>query len=183
MSLALLDESLRLHTEAVDAVGTQLDAQSACSDYTALALINHCILTLHSFAAPLDGGPSATIPEIIGAADVTGGDAVGQTKAAVERTHVAYAAADPEAAKEYNLGPLPVGQAMAILTMQNLIHAWDLQRAVGGTVVASDGLLDLVEAVAAQLVPNVPPGLFAAPVETDAAGRLERLVALTGRAV
>lgn len=69
------------------------------------------------------------------------------------------------------------------MTMHNLVHAWDLQRAVGGTVAASDALLDLVEAVGAQLVPNVPPGLFAASHPTSSADRLDKIAAFTGRAV
>lgn len=179
--MELFDESLRLHAEAVDAAAANDGAPTPCSDYTVLDLINHCILTLRSFSAPLDGGPTASMPEIIAADDVTGGDPVGETKREIERAHAAYVDADLSQEREYNLGVIPVGQALAVLTMQNVVHAWDLQQATGGTITPSEELLTLVENVAAQLIGNVPPGLFAAPVEASGADRLAKLLALTGR--
>jgi hypothetical protein len=72
---------------------------------------------------------------------------------------------------------------MAVLTMQNVVHAWDLAQVYGATINPSDALLDLVEAVAQQMVPSVPPGFFEQSVLTSATGRVEKLMAYCGREV
>ena len=182
--LDLFEDSQSIYAAAAERAANSPDAKTPCSGYDVRALISHHILTLNSFAAPIDGGPSASFPEIIAGDDATEGDPKGATDRALDRARAAYSSVtDFGAERTYNLGPIPIGQAMAVLTMQNLVHAWDLAQVSGTTIHPSDALLDLVEAVAQQMVPNVPPGLFEQSVLTSTPGRVEKLVAYCGREV
>lgn len=182
--LDLLDESQTILSSVIEGAADSLDAPTPCSAYTVGQVISHTLATLDSFAAPLDGGPGATFEEIVAAADRTDGDAAGATKRAVERSHAAWASVtDLEAPVTTNLGPVPGGVAISVVTFQNLVHAWDIARATGQAIAPSDALLDVCEGTAAAIIPAVPPGFFAPATEAGDAGRLDRLAALTGRTV
>jgi uncharacterized protein (TIGR03086 family) len=176
-----LDESLGLYTSSVEQVAERLAASTVCAGYSVLDLINHHLMTLDSFAAPIDGGPGASFEQILAARDVSGGDPAGATKRFVERVRTAYSGADPDESREYNVGPVPIGKAMAVLIMQNLVHAWDLSVVAGSTVEPSEDLLSLCEAVAAEFVPAVP--FFGTPRKTSRTDRLSALIAFCGRDV
>src|ERR1700709_2197620 len=114
--LDLFEESQRIYAAAAEQAGRTPDAKTPCSGYDVRALISHHILTLNSFAAPIDGGSSASFAEIIGAADATGGDPIAANARAVDRAEAAYSSVtDFDAQLTYNLGPIPIGQAMAVL--------------------------------------------------------------------
>ena len=63
--LDLFEESQSIYAAAAEPAANSPHAKTPCSGYDVLALISHHILTLNSFAAPIDGGPSASFAEII----------------------------------------------------------------------------------------------------------------------
>lgn len=181
--LDLLDESQSILTTVIEGAADSLNAPTPCSDYTVRGVVNHTLLTVESFTAPLDGGSGATFPEIIAAGDRANPDVVSDTKSVLERSHAAWAAVtDFEAPVETNLGPVPGGVSISVVTFQNVVHAWDIAKATGQTVSPSDALMDVCEGTAAAVLPIVPPGFFAAST-TGGETRVDRLAALTGREV
>lgn len=181
--LDLLDESQTILTTVIEGAAGSLDASTPCSDYDVRKVINHTLLTIESFTAPLDGGSTASFPEIIAAADRADADVVADTKAVVERSHAAWAGVrDFDAPVETNLGPVPGGVSISVVTFQNVIHAWDIAKATGQTITPSDALLDVCEGTAGAVLPIVPEGFFA-PSTEGGATRVDRLAALTGRTV
>lgn len=181
--LDLLDESQSILTTAIEGAADSLDAATPCADYDVRKVINHTLLTIESFTAPLDGGSTASFPEIGAAADRANPDVVADTKAVLERSHTAWAGVtDFEAPVDTNLGPVPGGVAISVVTFQNVVHAWDIAKATGQSIAPSDALLDVCEGTAAAVLPIVPPGFFA-PSTEGGVTRVDRLAALTGRTV
>ena len=87
---------------------------------------------------------------------------------------------------EVKVGPheMPAGAALGILSVEFLVHAWDFAQATGQRVVVSGEVAEHVLGVARQIIsPEVRAGgSFADPTEAGPdAGRLDRLVAFTGR--
>jgi uncharacterized protein (TIGR03086 family) len=79
---------------------------------------------------------------------------------------------------------VPAEVAAAILSLELLVHAWDVAAATGQRVGASDALSDYVLGLAHQVIaPAMRDGdRFGAEVSVGPdAGTLERLVAYTGR--
>jgi uncharacterized protein (TIGR03086 family) len=183
--IALLDESQQLLAGVVEqGVADTPGAATPCEGWDASTLLSHVLATVDSFSAPVDGGPGATMEQILAGEDWLGDDAIGATKRTLERSHAAWASVtDFTSEVTTNLGPMPTGQAIAIVTFQNVVHAWDLARATGQSIAPSAGLLGLCEGVAAAVLPAVPPGFFAPSVEAPSAGRTEQLMALCGRKV
>jgi uncharacterized protein (TIGR03086 family) len=181
--LDLLDESQRILTTVIAGATDSLGASTPCSDYDVRQVVSHTLLTIESFAAPLDGGSTASFPEIIAAAERPNPDVVADAKAVVERSHAAWAGVtDFDAPVETNLGPVPAGVAISVVTFQNVIHAWDIATATGQTITPSDALLDVCESTAGAVLPIVPEGFFA-PSTAGGETRVDRLAALTGRTV
>ncbi|HEV2240828.1 MAG TPA: TIGR03086 family metal-binding protein [Streptosporangiaceae bacterium] len=83
-------------------------------------------------------------------------------------------------------GEMPAGAALGILSVEFLVHAWDLARATGQHVTVPEGLAAHVLHVAGQIItPEVRSGgnfADAVPVGPDA-GVMDRLIAFTGRYV
>ncbi len=77
----------------------------------------------------------------------------------------------------------PAALAINILSLEFLLHAWDLAQASGQELHVSDGLASYVLGLAEQVIPGGRPGgAFADEVEAAAgASPLERLVAFSGR--
>jgi uncharacterized protein (TIGR03086 family) len=83
-------------------------------------------------------------------------------------------------------GETPAQLAANILSLELLVHAWDLAQATSQEVAAGDALSEYVLGLAQELIaPQMRDGdRFAEQVETGPdAGALERLVAFTGRSV
>lgn len=81
-------------------------------------------------------------------------------------------------------GPVSVLTVVRFLSVEFLVHAWDVVHAIGETVDASPGLVEAVLANcrAVRDTTFFDPEMFAAPVETEqGASPLSQLLALTGR--
>jgi uncharacterized protein (TIGR03086 family) len=163
---------------------TALKADTPCHGWDARSLLSHTLQSVEAFSAAVDGGPGPTEAELFGGADILGDDPVGVTKRIITRSHRAWAGVtDWEQLLTTVLGPLPAGQAVAIITFSTLIHSWDLARALGQNVSFTAGEAELAEGVAGIVVPMLrPQGLFADEVATtDGASPTQRVIALTGR--
>lgn len=81
------------------------------------------------------------------------------------------------------IGPLPAGQAIAVITFSTLIHSWDVAHGIGHEVEFTPAEAELAEAVGGIVVPMLRPGgLFADEVSVAAeATPTQRVVAYTGR--
>jgi uncharacterized protein (TIGR03086 family) len=81
---------------------------------------------------------------------------------------------------------MPAAAALAILSVEFLVHAWDFAQATGQHVTVHEGLAALVLDAAAQIItPEVRSGgsfADAVPASPDA-GVMDRLIAFTGRYV
>src|SRR5262249_51482935 len=81
-------------------------------------------------------------------------------------------------------GEMPAKVAVAVLSIEFLVHAWDYAVAVGRDVEVPDSLADYVLELAGQLIKPEQRGAagFDQPVDVaDDARALDRLVAFTGR--
>jgi uncharacterized protein (TIGR03086 family) len=79
---------------------------------------------------------------------------------------------------------MPAAFALAILSLELLVHAWDFAQATGQQVAVPEAgpayLLDLAYKI---ITPEIRPGRFGDELPADiGAGALDRLVAFTGRA-
>ena len=82
--------------------------------------------------------------------------------------------------------PMPAADALGILSIEFLVHAWDFAQATGQRVIVSDELTEHVLGIAHMIItPEVRGGgtsfADAVPVDPDA-HVLDRLIAYTGRA-
>jgi uncharacterized protein (TIGR03086 family) len=82
--------------------------------------------------------------------------------------------------------PMPAADALGILSLEFLVHAWDFAQATGQRVIVSDELTEHVLGIAQMIItPEVRGGgtsfADAVPVDPDA-HVLDRLIAYTGRA-
>ena len=83
------------------------------------------------------------------------------------------------------IGPIPAGEAIAIIAFSTQVHSWDLAVAMGegATVEFTADEAALAEAVGNRLVPMMrPKGLYGPEVPAPAeATPTQRILALTGR--
>lgn len=79
-------------------------------------------------------------------------------------------------------GEMPAGLAAGILSLEFLLHAWDLAQPTGAVLTVSDELVDHVTRIAEKLVPGARGPAFADEKSAAAdASALERLAAYSGR--
>lgn len=166
--LAVLQQVLR---QVGDADG---DRPTPCAEFTVDQLVDHLLDSLVSFGAMAEA------------------ELVRPSGADLEDTVSILAAEVIEAWRRRGLDGMarsPFGEAPApvlagIVSIELLLHAWDLARSVGATITVSDALAEYVAGLAANVVPGARGRAFAeevaAPVDADA---LTRLAAYSGRAV
>jgi uncharacterized protein (TIGR03086 family) len=166
--LAVLQQVLR---QVGDADG---DRPTPCAEFTVDQLVDHLLDSLVSFGTMAEA------------------ELLRPSGADLEDTVSILAAEVIEAWRRRGLDGMarsPFGEAPApvlagIVSIELLLHAWDLARAVGATITVSDALADYVAGLAANVVPGARGRAFAeevaAPVDADA---LTRLAAYSGRVV
>jgi uncharacterized protein (TIGR03086 family) len=187
---AVLVDAERRLTELVEALEpADLDRPTPCADWDVRALLSHTLTGIEIFASAADGAPAPTADDMFGGADRIGADPVAATKRATTRSQSAWAdLGDPDAEVTTILGPLPVGQVLAISAFATIVHGWDL--AIATAVPITELPADLVahaRAVADQVVPDLRAaegehGLFQQEVAASAASTpTQRLMAFLGR--
>jgi uncharacterized protein (TIGR03086 family) len=170
---------------AVHAIGAgQWADPTPCTDWDVRALVGH--VTAEQLWAPplLTGATVADVGDRFDG-DVLGDDPVIRWEQAAAASLAAFGAADvAHGTVALSRGTTPVAEYLGEMTVDALIHTWDLARAVG-----ADETLDaeLVQLTYEQVLPVAEhlheTGLFAPPVPVpDGAPLPVRLLALFGRA-
>lgn len=157
----LVDAERRL-SDLVQALRpADLDRPTPCAGWDVRALLSHTLTGIEIFASAADGAPAPTAEDMFGGADRLAGDPVAATKRATTRSQAAWAdPGDPAAEVTTILGPLPLGQVLAISAFATIVHGWDLAIATAQPITElPDDLVAHAWAVADQVV----PGLRAAP--------------------
>lgn len=167
-----------------DGIGPDdMDRPSPCADFRVRELFGHMIAGASQFAPQLRGGqPTGTPPDVGG---MTSAEASAAFRAALDDL---LAAAKAPGAFDRTVtlpfGAVP-GEVLArFLTVDGMVHTWDLARASGQRYAPSDELAGEVLATARALIaPPMRDGdTFKDEVEAPAgASNLDRLVAFTGR--
>lgn len=83
---------------------------------------------------------------------------------------------------EMTRGRAPAGEYLAEMTLDLIVHSWDLGTAIGYSGLLPPDVVQAVYAQAADIVARTPSGMFSSPVSVPGdAPVISRLVALTGR--
>ncbi|MFC3451278.1 TIGR03086 family metal-binding protein [Amycolatopsis speibonae] len=179
---------LALTTRAHHATGTTItgigtddwDRSTPCAEWTVRDIVKHLIDNNEHRAAQASGRLRKTRPTADG--DLT--------RSYAESSAEFLAAFDAQALEKTfdfgNFGPLPGKNALAVLFVDNLVHGWDLDAALGREHLWDDELATAALGVASRY-PDVTPvrgpgGAFDQAVEAPpGAGPGEALIALLGR--
>ena len=173
----------------VDAVGDQQwDAPTPCAEWTVAELVRHLIAE-NRYAAPLVHGQDLEAARLVveGARTFPVDGGVGANVAAewgVAAVGAADAFADAGALDrtvQLVRGPAPAREYLAELTLDHVVHAWDLAQAIGYDAAFPEHLVSAVAPGADQAVG--PYGtMFDPPVPVPGdAPAIDKLVAGTGR--
>ena len=152
----------------------QRSASTPCARFDVDELVEHLLGSIVALGAM--AGADVVVPE--------GGTVEARVAAASQQALEAWRRRGTDGEVSFGGSPLPAWIAAGILSIELLVHAWDLARATSQPVVASDPLSAYVLEVAREVVaPNMRDGdRFAPEVELGPDGTpLERLVAFTGR--
>ncbi len=145
-SVALLTGADGRLTQLVDRLSPgDLTRPTPCAGWDVRALLSHTLQSVEAFSGALDGAGGPNESELFAGEDILGSDAAGVTKRIFERSHQAWnSVRDWDSTLTTVLGPLPAGQAIAIITFSTLVHSWDLAWALGERVefTAAEATLD-----------------------------------------
>jgi uncharacterized protein (TIGR03086 family) len=163
----------------------QMGNPSPCADFDVRGVMNHMIGGAGFFAAQFRGEPAPEPPPP--GTDLTGDDPVGTFVAAMDEL---LAATRVPGAFERTVvapfGEVPGVVVAQFLTLDGMVHAYDLATATGQDYSPPEDLVAEVLAFAEQAI---APGMRDGDTFADAvippvdASNLDRLVAFTGRAV
>jgi uncharacterized protein (TIGR03086 family) len=152
------------------------DPTVVCPKFTVTELADHLIASVQFFGyeagAQFPGDPPATLEA--------------RLAAAAQPTLEAWHARGLDGILSVGPHAMPAAQALGILSIELLVHAWDFAQATGQRVIVSDELTEHVLGIAHTIIsPEVRGGgtSFADAVPVDpGAPVLDRLIAYTGRA-
>lgn len=160
-----------LHTVA----GSDKTKQTPCSEYNVKDLTAHLIRSITSLGGMV--GARFEVPQDTESVEQL---VVSTARPALDAWH--RHGLDGEVA--FGGGSMPARVAVAVFSLEFLVHAWDYARAVGHEVDAPDSLADYVLGLAHTVIRPEQRGAagFDDPVEVaDDADPLTRLIAFTGR--
>lgn len=164
----------------------QWDAATPCPDWTVRELVAHLVLGHRLFAGILRGSavvtPTALDPL---AGDVLGDDPATEYRAATGDLLAAFRLPGAlEGVVEVPFGAVPGVVAANLRVVEELVHGWDLARAIGMPVRFADDAVEHALGFTLATLPEVPaeesPFAPAQPTREDAPP-LDRLAALLGR--
>lgn len=160
-----------LHTVA----GSDKSKQTPCSEYNVKDLTKHLINSITSLGGMV--GAKIDVPEDT--------DSVEQLVVSAARPALdAWHRHGLDGEVTFGDGSMPARIAVAVFSIEFLVHAWDYARAVGRDVDAPDSLVEYVSGLAQEIIKQPQRGAagFADPVEvSEDADALTRLIAFTGR--
>lgn len=156
----------------------QLSGATPCKDFDLKALLGHVIGGATMMAEAAETGKAAA------AAGEVGDDPAKTYESARSRLLEAWKAPGVlEKTMQLPFGAMPGQMVAGILFMEQLVHAWDIQKATGQKITTDPGL---AQTALEQLTPMSPmlrsPGVFGpeVPIAADAPV-VDRLIAFTGR--
>jgi uncharacterized protein (TIGR03086 family) len=159
----------------------QLGAQTPCSEWDTAALMNHMIGVVNMFAVAVRGGTPDMSMDAAGTADHRAAYAAGSAD-------MMAAFREPGALDrtvQMPFGPIPATMALSIVTIDQLIHVWDLAKAIGSEKdLDAEASTAAFEGLKGILSPDFrgPGKPFAAEIPwPDDAPIQERLLAYSGR--
>ncbi|MCC6177599.1 MAG: TIGR03086 family protein [Chloroflexi bacterium] len=161
-----------------------------CEAWDVRALVNHMIGVVSHFGNAFDGAPSPTASQMRGAPtdseDLAGSDPASAYGRAVDRLMSGLTAPGAlEKSVQMPFGALPAGQAAGIILADQLLHTWDLGKALGRPHAIDAGLAaDVLQMMEGLLQPGFrgPGRPFGEIVECPADASIQdRLVAFAGR--
>ena len=159
------------------------EMSTPCRKWTVHDLIDHMVAGGHMISAALDQDPSAMPdPE---ADHLPDGPAAGWA-GAVEAMAAAATPDNLESPRALPFGEMPGAVGMSVITADHLTHAWDLARATGQTIDASDEVCEWASQTWAMvLTDDLRNGDAFDAVQpcADDAPAIDRLAAFTGRSV
>lgn len=183
-------EQLRPGADAITALiaGTrpdQLGLPTPCEGWDVRALLNHLVGGAYMFAAAFTGAAPAGGEGGHGEVDLLGNDPSAAWQKAVE-TFIAGVDAPGALEKTVNMpwGSMPGAVVYEMLKFDVMVHAWDLSRATGQTFDPPAEVVEVVLAVARQMIrPEMRDGKSFGPEVTPPADArpIDRLAAFTGR--
>ncbi|MBI2699879.1 TIGR03086 family metal-binding protein [Mycobacterium gordonae] len=169
LSLGVLQQVL--HTVA----GSDKSKQTPCSEYNVKDLTGHLVNSITSL-----GGMAGAEFDVHPDTDSVEQLVVTAARQALDAWH--KRGLDGEVA--FGSGSMPARVAVAVFSIEFLVHAWDYARAVGHDVDAPDSLAEYVLGWAQKVIKPEQrgPAGFDDPVSVpDDADPLTRLIAFTGR--
>lgn len=183
MTSASMQEAFEWTTEVVRRIEPdQLSQDTPCAGWSVRMVLNHMIGGNRAFAA---GVPVGDVdPQCDPAVDQFSGgpaEAYADSWPAVVK---AWSEADPEGSTTFPWGPMPNAIASQLLTMESVVHGWDLARATGQDAVPPDSVVGETLALATMLFadPDNRGEDFAPAIAVSAeAAPTSRLVAFLGR--
>lgn len=169
LSLGVLQQVL--HTVA----GSDKSKQTPCSEYNVKDLTGHLVNSITSLGSMV--GAKVDVPPDT--------DSVEQLVISVARPALdAWHKHGLDGEVAFGGGSMPARVAVAVFSLEFLVHAWDYARAVGRQVEAPESLSEYVLGLAHTVIRPAQRGAagFDDPVEVpDDADPLTRLIAFTGR--
>ena len=191
MAASASARTLALHRRALDAFDhkvhvvaqEQWEAPTPCSEWDVRQLVAH-LADEQYWAVPLLEGKSLADAQAYVPAEPLAGDPVEGWERAARAARGVLGSPDVLAGTvELSYGPTPAADYVAEMTVDLVVHGWDLARATGQVEVI-DG--ELLEATWAHVEPRAKgiagSGMFAEPVPVDASADVQtRLLALLGR--
>ena len=157
-----------------------------CTEWDVRALVNHLVYE-QLWATPMLEG--TTVDEVGDRfdGDLLGSDPVSAWDLAAKESAAAFSAPDAlDRTTNSSRGPLPARQYIGEMTMDLLVHRWDLGQGIGDEQRFTDDELAQVEAMVTALQPMQEQlqaaGIFGPPVALDAGADAQaRALAAMGR--
>lgn len=179
---SLHERSVGAFTRRVQAIQRgEWELPTPCTEWSVRDLVNH-VAYGDLWVRPLLAGK--TLEEVGDRfeGDVLGDDPVAGYERAADDALLAVSQADLGGKVHTSGGIIDATEYLGQRVMDNLVHAWDLARAIGAS---EDFDPELVTFVLKMFEPHGggPPSMFAPPVEVpdDGGDELTKLLALTGR--
>lgn len=174
--------------ELVAAVGAdQWSAATPCPEWDVRALVDHVVRSNLAAVPMLDGVALAELAKLDLARpdlDVLGGDPVGAWRRSAESAADAFARPGAlDCVVHHPAGDMPGQRFAALRFNENLVHGWDLARALGIDATLDPAMVEAAYAFLAPVAQALPAtGYFAAAPEIPpTADRQTQLLALLGR--
>lgn len=174
--LASAEATLAVLQQVLHTIGRDDSARpTPCSEFDVKALTKHLLNSITSLGGLV--GVQIDVPDDTDSVESL---VIAASRPALDAWH--KHGLDGEV--RFGPNPMPAQVAVAVFSIEFLVHGWDYAKAVGHEVHAADSLSEYVLGLAQQLIKPEQRGAagFADPVDVpEDAGPLDRLVAFTGR--